>query len=84
MRTTNKPAAIVPTMVPTGALFAELDAGEVAAAGRDTEDVVLTILDDELPLEPDNVETGTLVDALKSMWSSWYSTLVPAFVITSV
>lgn len=63
MRTTSKPAAIDPTMVPTGALFAELAAGEVAAAEWDTEDVVLTVFDIELPLEPDTV-TGTLTDAL--------------------
>ena len=65
MRTTSKPAAIDPTMVPTGAPFAELAAGEVAAAEWDTEDVVVvTIFDNELPLEPDTVETGTLADAL--------------------
>lgn len=64
MTTTSKPAAIDPTMVPTGALFAELDASEVAAADWDTEDIVLIVCDNELPLEPDTVETGTLTDAL--------------------
>ena len=70
MTTTSKPAAIDPMMVPTGTPFPALDAGEVAAADRDTEDVVATVFDNELPLEPDIVETGTLVDALNSMRSS--------------
>ena len=64
MRTTSKPAAIDPTIVPTGAPFAALAADEVAAAEWDTEDVVVTGCDIELPLEPDTVEMGTLTDAL--------------------
>ena len=51
-------------MVPTGALFPALAAAEVAAAEWDAEDVVVTVFDNELPVEPDTVETGTLRDAL--------------------
>ena len=51
-------------MVPTGAPFPALAATEVAAAEWDTEDIVVIGCDNELPLEPDTVEMGTLTDAL--------------------